>query len=65
MSKKAVTKKPKLGSGERFKQCEESARKGGAKDPGGVCAKAGIKKYGQKRMTQMATAGKKRASKKK
>ena len=51
-------KMPRLGSGERFKMVEESARKGGAKNPAAVAAAAGIKKYGQKKMTAMAQKGK-------
>lgn len=54
-------KMPPLGSGERFKMVEAAARKGGAKNPAAVAAKAGIKKYGQKKMTAMAVAGRKRA----
>jgi uncharacterized protein YajQ (UPF0234 family) len=54
-----MDKKPKLGSGERFKAVEEAARKSGAKNPAAVAAKAGIEKYGQKKMTQLAQKGKK------
>lgn len=65
-----AAKKPKLGSGERFKKlsgsvakqykkkgksAEEAARIGAA-----VAAKAGRKKYGKKKMAKMAAAGKKR-----
>lgn len=53
-------KMPKLGSGERFKMVEAAAKKGGAKNPAAVAAAAGIKKYGQKKMTAMAKAGKKK-----
>ena len=58
-----MAKKAKLGSGERFKAIEEKARKGGAKNPAAVAASVGIKKYGQKKMTQLAVAGRKRAAK--
>jgi hypothetical protein len=51
--------KPKLGSGARFKAVEKSAA--GARNPAAVAAKAGIEKYGQKRMTQMAVKGKAKA----
>lgn len=53
--------KAKLGSGARFKAVERAAAKSGAKNPAGVAAAAGIKKYGQKKMTAMAVAGKKKA----
>ncbi len=52
--------KPKLGSGERFKQVERKAAASGAKDPKAVAAAVGIKKYGAKKMSQMAQAGKRR-----
>lgn len=56
-------KKPKLGSGARFKAVEESARKSGAKNPAAVAAAAGIKKYGKEKMAEMAKKGKERKSK--
>lgn len=62
-------KKPKLGSGERFKKlsggvAEQYMKKGmsaeKAKKVGAaVAAKAGMKKYGKKKMASMAKAGKK------
>ncbi len=55
-----MAKKPKLGSGARFAAIEEKARKSGASNPAAVAAAAGIKKYGQKKMTRMAVAGRKR-----
>jgi hypothetical protein len=58
-----MAKKPKLGSGGRFKAVEESARKSGASNPAAVAAAVGIKKYGAKRMSEMAAAGRKRAKK--
>lgn len=60
----ASKKKPKLGSGERFKAIEEKAAASGASNPAAVAAAAGIAKYGQKKMTAMAQAGKKRKAKK-
>lgn len=59
-----AAKKPRLGSGERFKAIEEEARRRGAKNPAGVAAAAGIKKYGVKKMTKMAQTGKRRATRK-
>ncbi len=52
--------KPKLGSGKRFAAIEAKAKKYGATNPAAVAAAAGIKKYGQKKMTKMAVAAKKR-----
>ncbi len=58
-----MAKKPKLGSGARFKAVEASARKGGARNPAAVAAVVGRKKYGAKKMAQMAAAGRKRKAK--
>jgi hypothetical protein len=49
--------KAKLGSGARFKAIEKSAKAGGAKNPAAVAAAAGIKKYGAKKMGQLAAKG--------
>ena len=54
-------KSTKLGGGGRFAKVEEAARKGGAKNPVAVAAKAGISKYGKGRMAEMAAAGRKKA----
>ena len=54
----------RLGGGGRFAKVAAAAKKGGAKNPAAVAAAIGIKKYGQKKMTKLAVAGKKRASKK-
>jgi len=53
-------KKPPLGTGERFRAVEKAAAKSGAKDPAAVAAAAGRRKYGQKKMTALAQAGKRR-----
>lgn len=53
-------KKPKLGSGARFKAVERSAAKSGARDPAAVAAAVGRKKYGAKKMAKMSAAGRKR-----
>jgi hypothetical protein len=51
----------KLGSGTRFARCVKAvAEKGGAYDPKAVCASAGRKKYGARKMASMAKAGRKR-----
>lgn len=52
------TSKP--GEGKRFDALEESARAGGARDPGAVAAAAGRKKYGAKRFAKMAAHGRKK-----
>ena len=57
-------KKPKLGTGKRFKEVEAEAEASGARNPAAVAASAGRKKYGKKKMAKMAAKGRKRAAKK-
>lgn len=54
-------KKAPLGSGERFREVEASARASGARDPAAVAAKAGMKKYGKRKMADMAARGRRNA----
>jgi hypothetical protein len=51
--------KAKLGSGKRFEQVAESARKSGARDPEAVAAVVGREKYGAKKMAALAARGRK------
>lgn len=51
-------KKPKLGTGARFKKLETSLSKKGASNPGALAAYIGRKKYGTKKMASMAAKGK-------
>jgi len=60
----AKAKKKPLGEGSRFKAVEEMAKAGGASNPAAVAASIGIKKYGKKKMGQLAKAGKKKNMKK-
>ena len=57
----AMKRKPKLGSGTRFKQVAAKAKASGARDPNAVAAAIGIRKYGKKRMGQLSSAGRRRA----
>ncbi len=57
-----MAKKAKLGSGARFKAVAAAAKRSGAKNPNAVAAAQGIAKYGQKKMTALAQAGKRRAA---
>ena len=53
-------KSMKLGGGGRFENLtHELSGKPGIYNPAGLAAKIGVAKYGQKRMTKMAVAGKK------
>jgi len=53
--------KAKLGTGTRFKQMTKKLAARGAKNPKALAAFIGAKKYGQKKMTKMAVAGRKRS----
>jgi hypothetical protein len=57
-------KKAPLGSGKRFAAVEASAKAGGADNPGAVAASAARKKYGNKKVAQLAAKGRSRKSKK-
>lgn len=60
----ARKRKPTLGAGARFKAVAASARRPGARNPNAVAAAVaaavGRKKYGAKRMAQMAATGRRR-----
>lgn len=58
--------KAKLGSGKRFKALSNKIQKQGKskKTANAIAAAVGRKKYGKKKMTKMAVAGKRRKSKK-
>jgi hypothetical protein len=62
-----MAKKPKLGSGGRFKALVSKLEKQGksASSAKKIAASAGIKKYGKAKMSSMASSGRKRAAKKK
>jgi hypothetical protein len=56
---KKTRKSAKLGSGARFKAIVKAAKASGARNPQAVAAAAGRKKYGSKKLTALARAGKK------
>lgn len=60
-----MAKKPKLGSGERFKGLTNKLEKQGKSPESAkkIAAAIGRKKYGNTKMSKMAAAGKKRKSK--
>lgn len=58
-----MARKPKLGSGKRFKQLKSKLAKKGASNPGALAAFIGRKKYGKKRFQKLAARGRKRKSK--
>jgi hypothetical protein len=53
-------KQPKLGSGKRFKNLTTKLSKQGVKNPGGLAAFIGRKKYGATKFNKLATKGKKK-----
>lgn len=53
--------KAPLGQGGRFAALEKKVKAGGAKDAAAVAASVGRKKYGAKKMQQMAAKGRKSA----
>ncbi len=55
-----TSKKPKLGSGKRFKQLEEKLEKKGATTPGALAAWIGRKKFGVEKMAKLSAAGRKK-----
>ena len=66
-AKKKAAPRGKVGGGSRFKQLtEELAKRKGkskAKNPKALAAWIGAKKYGRKKMTKMASAGRKKKKK--
>jgi hypothetical protein len=58
MSKK--TKKPALGSGERFKKLSSELKKEGVDDPDALAASIGRKKFGKAKFQKLAAKGKKK-----
>lgn len=53
-------KKPPLGTGQRFAALESKLAGQGVRNPAAVAAAAGRRKYGAKKMAQMAAAGRKK-----
>ena len=53
-------KKPKLGSGKRFKDLASKLKKKGAKDPKALAAYIGRRKYGPKKFAKLSAKGQKK-----
>ena len=58
---KKPAKKPKLGSGARFKSLTKKLSAKGASDPKALAAYIGRKKFGAKKMASMAKKGRAKA----
>jgi hypothetical protein len=62
-AKKKRKRKPKLGSGARFRALKgKLAKRKGVTNPGALAAAIGRKKYGARKMAKMSAAGRKRRS---
>jgi hypothetical protein len=55
-----MKKKPKLGSGKRFKKLSAKLKKQGVKNPKALAAAIGRKKYGKAKFQKMAAKGRKK-----
>jgi hypothetical protein len=58
------SRRPKLGSGKRFKSLKGKLAKRGARNPGALAAWIGRKKLGKSRFQKLAAKGRKRAARK-
>lgn len=65
MKKRKGKKSMKLGGGGRFAKVEREAAASGARNPAAAAEAAGRKKYGAKKMGEMAAAGRSRAARSK
>lgn len=61
MAKKA-TRKPKLGSGKRFRSLSGKLARKGVRDPNALAASIGRKKLGTKKMAKLSATGRRRAA---
>ena len=53
-TRQQIMKKPKLGSGKRFKRLTSKLKKKGAKNPKALAAWIGRKKYGPKKFAKLS-----------
>jgi hypothetical protein len=58
--KAMAARKPKLGSGARFKKLKGKLSKRGASNPGALAAYIGRKKYGKKKFAKLSAKGRKK-----
>ena len=56
----AKGKKPKLGTGKRFKALKSALKKKGARTPAALAAWIGKRKYGAKKMAKLSAKGRKK-----
>ncbi len=59
----ARRRKPRLGSGRRFRNLKSKLKRRGARNPGALAGYIGRRKYGKRRMAKMSAAGRRRRAK--
>jgi len=59
-----MARKPKLGTGVRFRRLVNKLRRRGVKNPKALAAWIGRKKYGKKRFAKLSAKGRKRKARK-
>lgn len=57
-----MARRPKLGSGGRFRALKSKLARRGARNPGALAAYIGRKRYGKKRFAKLSAAGRRRRS---
>lgn len=57
-----MARKPKLGSGKRFRKLSNKLARKGARNPDALAASIGRKKLGKRRMAKLSAQGRKRAA---
>lgn len=55
-------KRPKLGTGARFRSLKRKLRRKGVRKPGALAAAIGRKKFGKRRFQKLASKGRRRAA---
>ena len=55
-------RKPKLGTGARFKQLASKLKRTGVRDPKALAASIGRRKFGKKRFQELAATGRRKAT---
>lgn len=59
-----AARKPKLGTGKRFKALKKKLTRKGVRSPGGLAAHIGRKKFGKKRFAALGATGRRRKARK-
>lgn len=57
-----MARKPRAGSGKRFKSLSRKLKRKGVRNPNALAASIGRKKFGKKKFAKMSSQGRKRAA---